>query len=538
MYAQWTVTRYTVTFDSHGGSDVPAITQNTGTQVTKPVDPTLADHTFTGWFSAASGGTEYNWPHTLNGDVTMHAHWTENSTPPTDTVDMGDNTNIRLFQKADSEWTAVDASYEDTLDDAFDYIWDNAESDDEYMVLLGADQDIKSFYPPQNDTRTGIKVTLRGHGEERKIGWDGTSKQTYNPGVGDGGLFIINNENSLILDSNITLDGKNTVMYCRSGQDTATSNQGGASNSGKAFMVAVGSGTLKMLDGSKIVRMGRSGGNNVGPGGVFVNTTGYFILDGGELSENDNNSLFVESKGNFHFISGAIKKTGSGLMGNGVTLKGGSFVMDGGEISGDANNITGRGIYVNCDNTGCPATINGGTIKNFQYGVSTESYGTVTLENGTIDSCSIGIETKTTFIINGGDITNTENPIKMYGRLAALVLNASVNITSPLYIYFYNNANGTIYLGNNFSTTSNISINIGTNSSANFKKADYWAGTGKAFLKGGTPEKPTAITQSQLDKFTAGIGGYGTSCTEITGGNVVLYLGEDNFGYAKWEADE
>ncbi|MDR0598074.1 MAG: InlB B-repeat-containing protein [Treponema sp.] len=75
FYAKWTLITYTITFDSQGGSPVNPITAAGGTQVLKPADPTKADHTFDRWHSAASGGTPYAWPHTLTGNVTMHAHW-------------------------------------------------------------------------------------------------------------------------------------------------------------------------------------------------------------------------------------------------------------------------------------------------------------------------------------------------------------------------------------------------------------------------------------------------------------------------------
>ena len=47
--AQWQVNQYTFTFDSNGGSDVAAITQDYGTAVTAPANPTREGYTFTGW---------------------------------------------------------------------------------------------------------------------------------------------------------------------------------------------------------------------------------------------------------------------------------------------------------------------------------------------------------------------------------------------------------------------------------------------------------------------------------------------------------
>jgi uncharacterized repeat protein (TIGR02543 family) len=75
MHAQWTVTTYTITVDTHGGTELEAITRDTGTPVSKPADPTRTGYTFQGWHSAASGGEPFTWPHTLTGNVTMHAQW-------------------------------------------------------------------------------------------------------------------------------------------------------------------------------------------------------------------------------------------------------------------------------------------------------------------------------------------------------------------------------------------------------------------------------------------------------------------------------
>ena len=74
--------RYTISFDSHGGSGVAAITGDEGAKVEEPAAPTKEGKTFTGWYSAAEGGTLYAWPHTLEADVTMHARWQDNTQPP------------------------------------------------------------------------------------------------------------------------------------------------------------------------------------------------------------------------------------------------------------------------------------------------------------------------------------------------------------------------------------------------------------------------------------------------------------------------
>jgi uncharacterized repeat protein (TIGR02543 family) len=58
---------------------VSPVTADEGTPVPQPADPARTGHAFLGWFDAATGGTAYTWPHTLNADVTMHAQWHDNS---------------------------------------------------------------------------------------------------------------------------------------------------------------------------------------------------------------------------------------------------------------------------------------------------------------------------------------------------------------------------------------------------------------------------------------------------------------------------
>ena len=47
--AQWKINQYTITFDTVGGSAIAPITQDYGTQITDPADPTREGYTFMGW---------------------------------------------------------------------------------------------------------------------------------------------------------------------------------------------------------------------------------------------------------------------------------------------------------------------------------------------------------------------------------------------------------------------------------------------------------------------------------------------------------
>ena len=47
--AQWEINQYTITFDTNGGSEIAPITQDYGTAITAPANPTREGYTFIGW---------------------------------------------------------------------------------------------------------------------------------------------------------------------------------------------------------------------------------------------------------------------------------------------------------------------------------------------------------------------------------------------------------------------------------------------------------------------------------------------------------
>ncbi|PPD57274.1 hypothetical protein JP09_010315, partial [Dehalogenimonas etheniformans] len=77
--AQWTAINYTVSFNSQGGSTVANASVAFGATVTQPTDPTWTGYTFGGWFKEAACTTAWNFTSdTITGNTTLYAKWTIN----------------------------------------------------------------------------------------------------------------------------------------------------------------------------------------------------------------------------------------------------------------------------------------------------------------------------------------------------------------------------------------------------------------------------------------------------------------------------
>ena len=81
--AQWEINQYTITFDTVGGSEIAPITQDYGTAITVPADPTREGYTFMGW--------DQEIPKTMPAEnITLKAQW-KDSEKPTGEIVIGTN---------------------------------------------------------------------------------------------------------------------------------------------------------------------------------------------------------------------------------------------------------------------------------------------------------------------------------------------------------------------------------------------------------------------------------------------------------------
>ena len=81
--AQWKINQYTITFDTNGGSEIAPITQDYGTEITAPDNPTRKGYTFKGW--------DKEIPKTMPAEnITITARW-KDTEKPTGEIIIGTN---------------------------------------------------------------------------------------------------------------------------------------------------------------------------------------------------------------------------------------------------------------------------------------------------------------------------------------------------------------------------------------------------------------------------------------------------------------
>ena len=236
LKAKWTQV-HLVTFDSDGGSAVPAQTVRNGNSAIQPANPTRAiasglylgtltdefNYTFEGWYN---GETEWSFATVITSPVTLKAKWSYSGSTP----------------------TRIESVLSNDVAGAFTYVNANSFGGEEYTLLIGAPN---VTVGTQTLNAPNAKLTIIGIGAERTI--TGSSIT----------LFTINGNNA----TNLTL-GQNITLV------RGVSSGGSPSNK----LVCVLRGNLTMRDGSKI----KSDANAVGA--VFVSgLNSIFKMEGGEI---------------------------------------------------------------------------------------------------------------------------------------------------------------------------------------------------------------------------------------------------------------
>ena len=299
---------HTVTFNSNGGSGVPAQQVQHGQTATRPAAPTRSDYTFGDWYTNANLTTVFNFSAPVTENVTLYARWV---TTRTLWLYMG-NTEI-----------LPDPLYNNfrNLGDIFNWIADNALNNRTYRIVLG--RDIQEFRRTIDsnavNNRTGVRIILEGRGGERVISHTGIGR-----------TFELR-EGTFILGENITLQGSGiTVRRPSRLEMQAGSKITGASASG----VWMSGGTFIMHGGiiknNHNITAGHVGGVYVGNSGTGINDRGRFEMRGGVIRNNTGSQA-----------GGVFVNRGANSSNRPIFIKNGGIITDN-------TSATGRGhsVYV------------------------------------------------------------------------------------------------------------------------------------------------------------------------------------------------
>jgi len=369
-------TNYTVTFSVNGGSGMAPATQmaEAGSSITLPSGSGLskAGAIFSGWNTKADGtGTNYaaGASYTPSDNVALYANWGVGYTVIFD-LNGGSGTapNITLYAK----WSVLPLESVTGLANKLAWLQTNAASGGNYIIDVTTNESID----PQNlsyNNRSNITITLRGS----------SAKQTISLSS-NGCMFSVGSGVTLILDNNITLQGKssNTASLIRV-TGSLIMNEG-AEISGNSI-----SGSNGSRGGNGLMASGKPGGNggSVSGGGVYV--SGTFTMNGGKILNNRVSGGDGGGGGDVqqasitydHAFSGGRGGNGGNGYGGGVYVSG-TFIMNGGEISnnrayGGSGGNGGRdfsGFYSHNGYSGNNGAANGGGV----YGSSTSNVRIVT----------------------------------------------------------------------------------------------------------------------------------------------------------------
>jgi uncharacterized repeat protein (TIGR02543 family) len=120
LYASWEgIAKYTVTFDSKGGTPVSPVEVLDGSLVPKPDDPTKTAYDFTGWYKDSACTDPWDFAvDTVESDITLYAGWEKNGLHHTVTFDSNGGSPV---DPATVEHGELLESPEEPIKDGFDF---------------------------------------------------------------------------------------------------------------------------------------------------------------------------------------------------------------------------------------------------------------------------------------------------------------------------------------------------------------------------------------------------------------------------------
>jgi len=336
-----------VTYDINGGigATPPAQEVNAGSAITLLSSSgfSRSGYAFSGWNTSASGdGTNYNAgsSYTPTGNITLYAKWNLINIP-------GAN-----------------------LADKLSWLQSNAQSNIDYIVEVSANESISPTTLSYSG-RGNIGITLRGTGAIRTVSLSS-----------NGAMFRVSGSVTLVLDSNVTLQGR--------------------SGNNNSVVVVDAGGSLIMNTGSTITgNTVTAAATDTAGGGVYV--SGAFTMNGGTISGNTAFSALGDPYGGGVYVAPS-----------------GTYIMNGGIISGntasgnrDASNSYGGGVYVSGIFEMSGGTISGNIVSSTFHSSRSVSYGGgVYVESGTFTKTGGTITGYASDMANGNVVKDTSGTVQ------------------------------------------------------------------------------------------------------------------------------
>ena len=237
-----------------------------------------------------------------------------------------------------------------SLKEAINWIMKNAKENENYSIVLGADEKITPINLFLNNRK--ISITIKATGDKRKIQYNIIQilsfLEYFQPSaslftVGAGITFTLEEGVSLVGIRNannhalIHVDGGTFIM--NGGSIKNNSNRGVYLQNG-VFIMNNGAISGNNTSGNK--------SNNPGGGGIVITNESTFTMNGGTINNNSSyggGGVFLHS-GTFTMNNGKIERNSAENDGGGVLVNNGNFLMRNGIISGNTSGINGGGVSV------------------------------------------------------------------------------------------------------------------------------------------------------------------------------------------------
>lgn len=146
------VTRYTVTFDTQGGSGIDSVRVNRNATVAEPAVPTREGYTFEGWFTDEDCTEAYDFSTRVTKNMTLYAKWAqEQPTEPTDPDE----------PEIPTEW---ENPYSDVAES--DWFYDAVKYADENGLFSGITE---TTFAPNTAITRGMLVTVLWRAENQPV---------------------------------------------------------------------------------------------------------------------------------------------------------------------------------------------------------------------------------------------------------------------------------------------------------------------------------------------------------------------------------